>query len=226
MKYLVFVLKTLVLLVFQLLMTVVGMLILPLFLKRVEEFECTNETSRPALRFKDKWIDAVFGNIEDGVDGDIYYRRKYEKLDMKTRYNWVAIRNTIHNLALSMGVNEVISSYVWAGNRYTEDRVGKEGWCYSEAIGESGKVYMMFRWCQMFKISEIVRNIMSFIAYTVMYVYTAVRTKHLDKFSYTYLRNVGIECFLGYKNFNIKEVGVLYKYSFTVSINPIKKFEN
>ena len=43
------------------------------------------------------------------------------------RYNWTAFRNPIHNLALYMGVKEPIVGYVWFGNRFTEDRVGHEG---------------------------------------------------------------------------------------------------
>ena len=187
MKYAIFGVKSLALFIFQLLMTMVGMVLLPFFLKRVEPFEC--EHGFKTYRFKDKWFDAVFGNSEDGVDGDIYYREKYQTFNLWTRYNWVAIRNPIHNLALKMGVNEVIASYTWIGNRYTEDRIGHEGFVYSEAIGESGKVYPMYRYCKLL------------------------------------YKDYGIEFNMGYKNFNIKEVGIHYKYSFTVSFNPLKKFE-
>lgn len=48
-----------------------------------------------------------------------------------------------------MGVNETIINYTWVGNRYTEDRVGREGFVYSEAVGQSGKVYPMYRWCKL-----------------------------------------------------------------------------
>jgi hypothetical protein len=190
MKYAIFVAKTLILFIFQLLITLVGMVLIPFFLKRTEAFECEHEESIPSIRFKDRWFDAIFGNCEDGLDGDAPYKAKYNGiLNLWTRYNWVAFRNPIHNLALKMGVNEVITSYSWKGNRYTEDRVGHEGWCYSEATGESGTVYQMFRWCKL------------------------------------WFGSYGIEMNIGYKNFNITEVGKKYTYSFTVSINPFKKFE-
>ena len=189
MKYLLFVAKTLILFIFQLLMTLVGMVLIPFFLKRVEPFECEHKESRPNNKFKDNWLDTLFGNSEDGVDGDKPYKMKYERLNLWTRYNWVAFRNPIHNLALKMGVNEVITSYSWKGNRYTEDRIGHEGWCYSEAIGESGKIYPMFRWCKL------------------------------------WFGKYGVEMNIGYKNFNVKDVGIKYTYSFTVSVNPFKKFE-
>ena len=115
--------------VFQLLVTVIGMVLVPFFLHRTEPFEC--EHGFKTYRFKDKWFDAIFGNSEDGVDGDIYYREKYQTFNLWTRYNWVALRNPIHNLALKMGVNEVIVSYTWKGNRYTEDSVGHEWWVVS-----------------------------------------------------------------------------------------------
>ena len=189
MKYAIFVVKTLILFIFQLLMTLVGMVFIPFFLKRTEAFECEHEESRPSIRFKDKWFDAIFGNREDGIDGDIYYIEKYQTFNLWTRYNWVAIRNPIHNLALKMGVDEVITSYTWKGNRYTEDSIGHEGYVYSEAIGLSGKVYPMIRWCRL------------------------------------WCCGYGIELNIGYKNFNVQELNQHYKYSFTVSVNPFKKFE-
>lgn len=183
------IISTVLMFLFQTLMTLIGYFILPFFLKRVEPFEGSNEYSKEALRFKDKWIDYIFGNSEDGVDGDIYYKRKYDKLTLWTRYNWVALRNPIHNLALKQGVDETIVSYTWTGNRYTEDRIGREGYVHSVAVGESGKKYHMIRWCKL------------------------------------WYKGYGVECNIGYKNFNIKEVGKHYKYSFTVSINPFKRFE-
>ena len=188
MKYAIFVVKTLILFIFQLLMTLVGMVLIPFFLKRTEAFGCEHEESRPSIRFKDKWFDAIFGNSEDGLEGDKYYKAKTTP-SWWTTYNWCANRNPIHNLALKMGVNEVITHYTWIGNRHTEDSVGREGYVYSEAIGVSGKVYPMFRWCKL------------------------------------WCCGYGIELNIGYKNFNVQELNQHYKYSFTVSVNPFKKFE-
>jgi len=175
--------------IFQLLVTVIGWFLIPLFMIRQEEFDCTNEASRPNRRFKDKWFDSIFGNSEDGNDGDIYYKEKYDSLNWWTTYNWCAFRNPIHNLALAMGVDEVITSYLWQGYRYTKDTVGHEGFVYSKATGESGKVYPMYRWCKLL------------------------------------YKDYGIEMNIGYKNFNIGDLNKHYKYSFTVSINPFKRFE-
>lgn len=130
---------------------------------------------------------SAFANSK-ATKGDKYYKAKTTP-SWWTTYNWCVNRNPIHNLALKMSVNEVITHYTWIGNRYTEDRIGREGYVYSEAIGISGKVYPMFRWCKLFTSTH------------------------------------GIELNIGYKNFNIQELNKHYKYSFTVSINPFKKFE-
>lgn len=126
------------------------------------------------------------------------------------------------------------------GNRCTEDRIGHEGAIYSEAIGESGTVYPMFRWCKLSKWFEYSANVFSFVYCVIMYPINLIinfilAVYHLiiyriwnlwySPFGYSYLYNVGIEMNIGYKNFNIKEVGVPYKYSFTVSINSFKRFE-
>ena len=134
--------------IFQLLMTVVGIILIPFFLFRTESFECKAVESLPSIRFKDKWFDSIFGNSEDGLLGDKPYKAKTAP-SLWATYNWCAIRNPIHNLALLMGVNEEIVGYTWVGNRYTEDRIGHEGFVYSEALGVSGKVYPMYRWCKL-----------------------------------------------------------------------------
>jgi len=106
---------------------IIGWVLVPLFMTRQEKFECKHKDSRPNRRFKNKWFDSIFGNRDDGNDGDVYYKRKCAKLTWWTTYNWVAFRNPIHNLALKMGVDEVIKDYKWVGNRYTEDRIDREG---------------------------------------------------------------------------------------------------
>lgn len=179
--------------IFQLLITVVGVAVVPIGMTRMRWFSPEHKTSHGSFQreFKWKWFDNIFGNHEDGL-ADIYYMQKYPKPYKATwwrTYNWYAIRNPVHNLALWMGVNEVITDYVWKGNRYTADTIGREGFVYSVATGASGKKYPMYRWCKLF------------------------------------YKDYGIEMNLGYKNFNIRELGKHYKYSFTVSINPIKKFE-
>ena len=189
MKHICNILKFFIMFIFQLVVTFIGIFIIPIFMFQQEEFECEHIDSRPNRRFKNKLFDSIFGNSEDGNDGDKPYKQKFSKLTWWTTYNWCAFRNTIHNLALRMGVNEVITDYKWSGNRYTEDRIGREGFVYSVATGESGKTYSMYRWCKLF------------------------------------YKDYGIEMNIGYKNFNIQELNKHYKYSFTVSINPVKKFE-
>jgi len=90
-----------------------------------------------------------------------------------------------------MGVDEELVDYKWTGYRLTEDRIGREGFVHSTAIGKSGKKYEMVRWCKL------------------------------------WTKNRGIEFNFGYKNFNVQpnDLPKVYRYSFTVSINPIKKFE-
>ena len=176
--------------IYQQIVTVLGWFFIPFYLFSVESFDCSHVESRPNVKFKNSWFDSFFGNSEDGLDGDVPYKAKYRSLNWWTRYNWCAFRNPIHNLALRQGVNEVIIDYVWKGNRYTEDRIGHEGYCYSTAMGASGKEYKMFRWCKLL------------------------------------FGNCGIEFNFGYKNFNIQEVNQRYQYSFTVSFNPLKKFES
>lgn len=221
-----FIIKTIVLFLFQSLVTVVGWIIIPVFLKRVEEFDCTN--GYRTYRFKDKWFDDIFGNSEDGIDYDVYSLEKLggiDKINLWTRYKWCAHRNPIHNLALHMGVNEEIVGYSWHGNRYTEDRVGHEGFVYSEAIGVSGKVYPMIRWCKLSKVAEYISNTLRLIWYVCVYVYRFLRIGDFEKFGFTYVHNVGVEMNIGYKNFNVQEVPAKYSYSFTVSFNPLKRFE-
>jgi len=187
---------TLIKFIFQLFMTILGWFLIPIGMLFMEPFTPTNAGSRDydfQKRFKWKWFDAIWGNSEDGI-ADIGYMNKYPKPYKPTwwrTYNWFAHRNPIHNLALTMGVNETIIGYSWIGRIDTEDRIGREGYVSSVATGVSGKQYRMIRWCKL------------------------------------WYKDIGIEFNFGYKNFNInpKDLPKHYKYSFTVSINPFKKFE-
>jgi len=227
-------------------MTVLGCIILPFFMTRVKPFECINVDSRPNTRFKDKWIDAIFGNINDGNEGDAPYKAKYKGvLTWWTRFNWCAFRNPVNNLKLWQGVDEEIIDYQWDGYRHTEDRVGREGFVISYAIGESGKIYPMLRWCKLSKTLEVFRNVLYYIFFIlgiilnnnlVFFRYDVANIVKNRKFSLSneYIKysdwkwesNIGIECNIGYKNFNIVEFPKHYKYSMTISINPFKKFES
>jgi len=189
------VIKFLVMFIVQLVITVIGYFLVPIFMSRMESFTPTNKTSRYPWqkKFKDKWVDAIWGNNEDGI-ADVYYMKKYGKPeDYKPTfwrtYNWLAFRNPIHNLALKMGVDDLIQDYKWIGNPNTEDRIGREGFVWSVAYGK--KEYHMYRWCKL------------------------------------WYKDIGVEMNIGYKNFNVdvNKLPKRYKYSFTVSFNPFKKFE-
>jgi len=188
--------KFLVMFIFQLVITIIGWFVVPIGMLWMEEFRPTNAGSKDMpfqKRFKWKWFDAIFGNIEDGL-ADIGYINKYPapyKATWWRTYNWYAHRNPIHNLALAMGVNETIVTYNWVGRVDTEDTIGREGFVYSRAIGVSGKNYDMYRWCKLWS------------------------------------KTHGIEMNIGFKNFNVNvnHLPKKYVYSFTVSVNPFKKFE-
>jgi len=182
--------------IFQLFMTVIGIFLIPVFMFRMVTFKPEHKDVQYPWQkeFKDKWFNDVFGNKEDGI-ADVYYAKRYAPSPKEYKptfwrtYNWLALRNPIHNLALKMGVDEDIIRVTWSGYRYTEDRIGREGFVHSIALGISGKKYHMWRWCKL------------------------------------WYKDIGIEMNIGYKNFNIQDVPKHYKYSFTISINPIKKFE-
>ena len=185
-----------VLFLFQLVVTILGWVLVPLGMLFMEPFKPTNAGSKDykfQKKFKWRLFDAIYGNSEDGI-ADVGYTQKYPTPYEPTwwrTYNWLAWRNPIHNLALKMGVDDLIVLYKWIGNPNTEDRIGREGFVFSVAISGSGKKYYMYRWCKLF------------------------------------YKDYGIEMNIGYKNFNI-EVNDLpkhYKYSFTISVNPFKKFE-
>jgi hypothetical protein len=188
----------------QLVVTVMGMAVIPLFNHRVKKSLVHSPYNEHVANvYKDGWLDRVFGNNDDGVDGDGPYYEKdltkwlYSKGNVgrwMARYIWSAWRNPVHNLKQTMGVNESIVEYNYVGRWDTSDRVGYEGAVYSEAIGESGYVYPM---------------------YYVNYRYFGTR--------------FGFTANIGYKNFNVDPGKLPWSkprgYSFTVAINPIKQFE-
>jgi len=79
--------KYLFMFIFQLFITVVGIVLIPLFMLRTEEFEPEHKESMPNRRFKDKWFDSIFGNREDGIDGDGPYKAKYKGIRKKYGIN-------------------------------------------------------------------------------------------------------------------------------------------
>ena len=198
-------------LVFELL----GYFIILWNIKKVEPFNCTHEESRPNVKFTNEWVDSIWGNKEDGLDGDKPYKQKFSELTLWTRYNWTAIRNSIHNMALTDGVHEKIIDFVLIGDEEVQDRIGKEGEQYSIAYGESGRKYEMYRKC---KISPTATKIAR--------GYYKIKSMIFGS-EYDDKRQYGLEYTIGYKNINVNrnELNKFYEYSFTISWNPIKKFE-
>ncbi len=178
----------------QLFFIFLGLFILPFFLNRT--ITAKNSKNEDITIFKDKWIDYIWGNMNDGIDGDKNYQTQFKSSWLGKindtwllRYNWVALRNEIENLSLHMGIDATIRNYKWKGYRYTDNSKGNDGWIYSVATTEDGKKYPMFRYCK------------------------------------RWIGTRGIVFCVGYKNFNIKNTPEHYRYSMVLAFNPIKQWE-
>jgi len=182
-----------------------------LLLNRIEDYEPKNETSRPNHKFKDKWIDAIYGNKDDGIDGDIYYLQSHVdgKRNFWTRFRWTVLRNPVHNLGLKLGFDRIPVKHIGFrkafknskcstkefNNDYEnclDSKVNKTGFEYTEVYDENNKMYPMYRlrW----------------------------------KYPFT---NHGLKCNIGWKNWNVGPdvIGKPISYTFTFLINPFKKFK-
>jgi len=144
MKHIKQIAKILAIFSFQFVMMILGLVVVAIALFRTEPFKCNNPQIKDARRFKNKWIDAIWGNEDDGIDGDTYYSAKYSKLTYWTSYNWSALRNPVNNLGMRLGVNDNIVEYKVYGKKHVSDKIGQEGFQYTEAITDSGKVYPLY----------------------------------------------------------------------------------
>ena len=127
----------------ELITTLIGMIIIPFFLFKTEEFKPVHVNARilpngeKNRRFKDKWFDSIWGNEDDGIYGDInYWNKHFHKPSFLSAYVWTAIRNPIHNLSKRLGVDDYIIAY-------EEHKLGSL--VYSEVYNASGKVYPLLR---------------------------------------------------------------------------------
>ena len=127
----------------ELVVTLIGMILIPLFLFRTEEFEPVYMNARILpngkrnMRFKDKWFNSIWGNDEDGIYGDSnYLKNNFHKPSFLSAYVWTAIRNPINNLSKRLGVDDYIITY-------EEHKLGSL--VYSEAYSASNKVYPLLR---------------------------------------------------------------------------------
>ena len=126
-----------------LILSLIGMILIPIFLLRTEPFDTINPLAKTLpngeknRRFKDKWFDSIWGNEDDGIYGDInYWNKHFHKPSFLSAYIWTAIRNPVHNFTKRIGVNTTIV-------RYDVYRFGSL--IYSKAYGVNNKVYPMIR---------------------------------------------------------------------------------
>jgi len=197
------------------LIEILGMLISPfvvgiaLLLNRIEpKNDCLNSTSNPSTKFKDKWIDVIWGNDDDGLDGDIYYLKDHvnHKRNFYTRFNWLVLRNPVHNLGSLLGFkgkpkkllgfrigfkkSKCLSTcFIDNYTNCLDSKKDSTGFEYIEVIDVNNKSYPMYRL----------------------------------RFKYPFI-NYGIKANIGWKNWNVNETGKYYQYTFTVVVNPFKEF--
>ena len=63
----------------------------------------------PASKSKWKYLDHIYGNRIDSIDGDAAYRAKVPNKKLR-RYRWCALRNPINNYLRNKGINGNLSS--------------------------------------------------------------------------------------------------------------------
>jgi len=212
MKHLKNILRILGVFIIQVFFIIIGPIVvgLALLFNRIEPFDPISKASRPNHRFKDKWINAIWGNDDDGIDGDIYYLLVHVngKRNFWTRFNWTVLRNPVHNLGLKLGFNGIAVRHIGFRkgfkksecvtkiynndyNNCLDSKPNRTGFEYTEVYKKNGKMYPMYR----------LRWKYPFIKY-------------------------GIKCNIGWKNFNVSELPKHYKYTFTILVNPFKTFKS
>jgi len=132
-----------------LLLIILGILLISIFLFRTEEFNTLNPNARilpngkKNRKFKDRWVDNIFGNEDDGLFGDDnYWKNNYHKPSFWSAYNWAALRNPLHNFTKKIGVNAYIT-------RYDVYKYGSL--IYSKAYDINDKTYQMIRFKKIWK---------------------------------------------------------------------------
>ena len=193
----------------QIILMLLGFIVVPiaLLLNRIEKKEdCTNETSNPNHKFKDKWIDKIWGNNDDGIDGDIYYLKNHvnHKRNFFTRFNWVLFRNPVHNFSLLIGYNGKCKNL----KGFTKLSYKKEYYkwncssaCNYENLLDTKKEKQGYEYIEVNK-----------------YPMFRLRLK------YPFL-NKGIKINYGWKNWNCDKYNENQHYTMTVLINLFKNFK-
>ena len=189
--------------IIQLILMILGFIVVPiaLLLNRIEtKNDCTNSTSNPNHKFKDKWIDKIWGNDDDGIDGDIYYLNDHihHKITTLTRLNWVLLRNPVHNFSLKIGFKGKCKSLrgrtCFNNFKYLWDC---KGTCnYKNILKPNGYEYLV-----------------------VNEKYPMIRVRYKYPFS-----SFGLKINYGWKNWNCDKYNEEQHYTMTVLINPFKKF--
>lgn len=118
MDLIIFLVVSIIKILFQLVLEIIGIFLIPIFLLRTEEFTPKNSLARilpngkKNRKFKDKWFDSIWGNENDGIYGDInYWNVDKRPPSYLNAFIWTAIRNPIHNFSLKMGVDDIIVKY-------------------------------------------------------------------------------------------------------------------
>jgi hypothetical protein len=199
----------------QMFFIISGYFILPLAVLFTEETnELTNVESNPGRKFKWNWVNKFWGNDRDGF-ADIYYKTTHYPNGTHNKYwpmlKWCVWRNPANNLMAKLGVKDTIVELKKHGTPHrVSDSMGREGFNYWEAYDENGKMYPMYYACYGYYQIPVLKNFKWFD--NLITDEDGVKK--------------GFRLLLGYKNFNLDGRELPYKadYNFTVSITPIKSF--
>ena len=185
-------------------------------LNRIEKkTDCLNATSNPSTKFKDKWIDAVWGNDDDGLDGDIYYLTMHvdHKRNFFTRFNWLVFRNPVHNLGLKLGFNGYVTSIKQFLIPLNNSKIPK----VNLTLDNLTNVHK----CNYTNRLKNTKDAQGFEYVLVNESYPLYRLR----LKYPFI-NYGIKANIGWKNWNVDQgCGKHYRYTFTFLINPFAKFK-
>lgn len=186
--------------VVQLVLMLLGFVVVPLALlfRSVEtKNDCTNTTSNPNHKFADDWVDGIWGNDDDGIDGDIYYLKNHThgKINFMTRFNWVLLRNPVHNFSLNgigfKGYCKSLKEYMKNFGNETIEINCKRFCNYKNALSERGYEYLVAN-----------------------DKYPMIRVR----FKYPFIN-------YGWKNWNCDKYKEYHRYTMTVLINPFHKIK-
>jgi len=95
-----------------------------------------------------KYLDSIYGNKVDGLDGDINYQHRVPTKFLR-RYRWCALRNPINNLLREYGPNGTINTISeYETYRYKKiDAIidGENYWFYQYRIYKNFHLWLGYR---------------------------------------------------------------------------------